>query len=184
MCQLVRSQMDFLSYCLIIPCLFSIWYFSVQALRSNRKGLLFPPGPKPSPFVPLVSAPPSTMTDKIRSLDFKGMKRDFSTATLERKKAASRLVVDDAINDDNSVVALHPDTMEKLQLFRGDTILIKVFLPTLFTPLASGGLNLTLRERAMAEEAILGYLESKDEISDSGQFAAERGLHGFRYIVA
>ncbi|KAM1155835.1 hypothetical protein ACFX13_027265 [Malus domestica] len=65
------------------------------------------------------------MMDKTRSLDFKGMKRDFSTATLERKKAASRLVVDDAINDDNFVVALHPDTMEKLQLFRGDTILIK-----------------------------------------------------------
>ena len=56
----------------------------------------------------------------------KGTKRDFSTAILERKKAANRLVVDDAINDDNSVVALHPDTMEKLQLFRGDTILIKV----------------------------------------------------------
>ncbi|RXI06175.1 hypothetical protein DVH24_018217 [Malus domestica] len=117
--------MDFLSYCLIIPCLFCTWYFSVQALRSNRKGLLFPPGLKSSPFVPLVSVPPSTMMDKTRSLDFKGMKRDFSTATLERKKAASRLVVDDAINDDNSVVALHPDTMEKLQLFRGDTILIK-----------------------------------------------------------
>lgn len=45
---------------------------------------------------------------------------------MERKKAANRLVVDEAVNDDNSVVALHPDTMEKLQLFRGDTILIKV----------------------------------------------------------
>ena len=56
----------------------------------------------------------------------KGTKRDFSTAILERKKAPNRLVVDEAINDDNSVVALHPDTMEKLQLFRGDTILIKV----------------------------------------------------------
>lgn len=56
----------------------------------------------------------------------KGTKRDFSTAILERKKAANRLVVDEAINDDNSVVALHPETMEKLQLFRGDTILIKV----------------------------------------------------------
>ena len=56
----------------------------------------------------------------------KGTKRDFSTAILERKKAANRLVVDEAINDDNSVVSLHPDTMEKLQLFRGDTILIKV----------------------------------------------------------
>lgn len=53
-------------------------------------------------------------------------KRDFSTAILERKKAPNRLVVDEAVNDDNSVVALHPETMEKLQLFRGDTILIKV----------------------------------------------------------
>lgn len=56
----------------------------------------------------------------------KGTKRDFSTAILERKKAPNRLVVDEAVNDDNSVVSLHPDTMEKLQLFRGDTILIKV----------------------------------------------------------
>lgn len=56
----------------------------------------------------------------------KGTKRDFNTAILERKKALNRLVVDEAVNDDNSVVALHPDTMEKLQLFRGDTILIKV----------------------------------------------------------
>jgi len=56
----------------------------------------------------------------------KGVKRDFSTAILERKKAPNRLVVDEAINDNNFVVCLHPDTMEKLQLFRGDTILIKV----------------------------------------------------------
>lgn len=58
----------------------------------------------------------------------KGTKRDFSTAILERKKAPNRLVVDEAINDDNSVVSLNPETMEKLQLFRGDTILIKVML--------------------------------------------------------
>jgi hypothetical protein len=43
-----------------------------------------------------------------------------------RKKSPNRLVVDEAINDDNSVVAMHPDTMEKLQLFLGDTILIKL----------------------------------------------------------
>ncbi|XP_042054259.1 cell division control protein 48 homolog E-like [Salvia splendens] len=59
------------------------------------------------------------------SSDSKGTKRDFSTAILERKKAPNRLVVDEAVNDDNSVVSIHPDTMEKLQLFRGDTILIK-----------------------------------------------------------
>ncbi|KAK3022855.1 hypothetical protein RJ639_046042 [Escallonia herrerae] len=54
-----------------------------------------------------------------------GAKKDFSTAILERKKSPNRLVVDEAVNDDNSVVAMHPSTMEKLQLFRGDTILIK-----------------------------------------------------------
>lgn len=48
----------------------------------------------------------------------------------------------------------------------------------------------------MAEEEILGYLEKNEQISDSGNFAAERGfdhndvvnviksLHGFRYIDA
>ena len=56
----------------------------------------------------------------------KGTKRDFTTAILERKKAPNRLVVDEAVNDDNSVVALNTETMDKLQLFRGDTVLIKV----------------------------------------------------------
>ncbi|KAJ6374332.1 hypothetical protein OIU78_029946 [Salix suchowensis] len=59
------------------------------------------------------------------STDPKSGKKDFSTAILERKKSPNRLVVDEAINDDNSVVAMHPDTMEKLQFFRGDTVLIK-----------------------------------------------------------
>lgn len=55
-----------------------------------------------------------------------GTKRDFSTAILERKKSPNRLIVDEAVNDDNSVVALNLKTMEELQLFRGDTVLIKV----------------------------------------------------------
>lgn len=53
-------------------------------------------------------------------------KKDFSTAILDRKKSPNRLVVDDAVNDDNSVVAIHPNTMDTLQLFRGDTVLLKV----------------------------------------------------------
>jgi len=48
----------------------------------------------------------------------------------------------------------------------------------------------------MAEEAVLDYLQNNDEIKDSGEFAAERGidhneivnvvksLHGFRYVDA
>ncbi|XLR04005.1 hypothetical protein S83_070203, partial [Arachis hypogaea] len=57
--------------------------------------------------------------------DRKSGKKDYSTAILERKKSPNRLVVDEAINNDNSAVSMHLDTMEKLQLFRGDTILIK-----------------------------------------------------------
>ncbi|KAF7035876.1 hypothetical protein CFC21_046662 [Triticum aestivum] len=42
------------------------------------------------------------------------------------KKAANRLVVEEAAtNDDNSVCTLHPDTMEKLSIFKGDIVLLK-----------------------------------------------------------
>lgn len=57
--------------------------------------------------------------------DPKGNKKDYSTAILERKKSPNRLVVDEAINDDNSVVSMHPVKMEELQLFRGEAVLIK-----------------------------------------------------------
>lgn len=49
-------------------------------------------------------------------------------AILERKRAPHRLVVEEAISNDNSVVGLHPDTMERLQMFRGDAVLLKVCL--------------------------------------------------------
>merc|ERR1719472_361203 len=42
-----------------------------------------------------------------------------------KKKNPNRLMVDEATNDDNSVVALNLATMEELQLFRGDTVMIK-----------------------------------------------------------
>lgn len=60
----------------------------------------------------------------------KSSKKDYSTAILDRKKSPNRLVVDEAINDDNSVITMHPNTMEKLQFFRGDTVLVKVTLPS------------------------------------------------------
>ncbi|KAH3759746.1 cell division cycle protein 48-like [Pelomyxa schiedti] len=52
-------------------------------------------------------------------------KKDYSTAILERKKAPNRLFVEEATQDDNSVVGLHQSKMDELQLFRGDTVLIK-----------------------------------------------------------
>lgn len=54
-----------------------------------------------------------------------GDKKDISTAIMDKKKSPNRLVVDDALNDDNSVVSLSPAKMEELQLFRGDTVLLK-----------------------------------------------------------
>ena len=43
----------------------------------------------------------------------------------EKKLSPNRLVVDEARNDDNSVVCLSPAKMAELELFRGDTILLK-----------------------------------------------------------
>lgn len=60
-----------------------------------------------------------------QSVDSKKKNEDYSTAILNRKKAANRLMVEESINDDNSIASLHPNTMEKLQLFNGDTVLIK-----------------------------------------------------------
>ncbi|TXG47767.1 hypothetical protein EZV62_027061 [Acer yangbiense] len=43
----------------------------------------------------------------------------------ETKKRPNRLIVEEAIVDDNSVIALHPNIVEELGLFCGDTVLIK-----------------------------------------------------------
>ncbi|KAI3629970.1 hypothetical protein MIR68_008608 [Amoeboaphelidium protococcarum] len=50
---------------------------------------------------------------------------DIATAILNRKAAPNKLMVDDATNDDNSVCTMSTATMEKLELFRGDTVLVK-----------------------------------------------------------
>jgi len=41
------------------------------------------------------------------------------------KKRPNRLMVEDATNDDNSVIALSQTKMDELQLFRGDSVLLK-----------------------------------------------------------
>lgn len=50
---------------------------------------------------------------------------DLATAILKRKDRPNRLLVEEASNDDNSVVALSQAKMDELQLFRGDTVLLK-----------------------------------------------------------
>ena len=51
--------------------------------------------------------------------------KDLTTAIMNKKRSPNRLLVDEATNDDNSVIALSTAKMEELQLFRGDTVLIK-----------------------------------------------------------
>jgi Cell division protein 48 (CDC48), N-terminal domain len=51
--------------------------------------------------------------------------KDICTGIMDKKKAPNRLIVDEARNDDNSVVSLSAAKMEELQLFRGDTVLLK-----------------------------------------------------------
>ncbi|RWS17148.1 transitional endoplasmic reticulum ATPase-like protein [Dinothrombium tinctorium] len=59
------------------------------------------------------------MTDK------KPNPEDLATAILKTKTKPNRLIVEEAVNDDNSVVALSQAKMDELQLFRGDTVLLK-----------------------------------------------------------
>ena len=49
----------------------------------------------------------------------------MATAILRSKAKPNRLLVEEAVNDDNSVVALSQEKMDELQLFRGDTVLLK-----------------------------------------------------------
>ncbi|GBM92712.1 Transitional endoplasmic reticulum ATPase [Araneus ventricosus] len=50
---------------------------------------------------------------------------ELATAILKTKQKPNRLIVEEAVNDDNSVVDLSQSKMNELQLFRGDTILLK-----------------------------------------------------------
>lgn len=52
-------------------------------------------------------------------------KKDFSTAILDRKKAPNRLLVEDATNDDNSVVQLSQKKMDELKIFKAETVILK-----------------------------------------------------------
>jgi len=54
-----------------------------------------------------------------------GKADDLATAILKKKERPNRLIVDEAANDDNSVVALSQAKMDELELFRGDSVLLK-----------------------------------------------------------
>uniref|UniRef100_A0A8D3DWQ2 Transitional endoplasmic reticulum ATPase n=1 Tax=Scophthalmus maximus TaxID=52904 RepID=A0A8D3DWQ2_SCOMX len=50
---------------------------------------------------------------------------DLSTAILKQKHRPNRLVVDEVTNEDSSIVSLSQGKMEELQLFRGDTVVLR-----------------------------------------------------------
>ena len=50
---------------------------------------------------------------------------ELGTAILTRSPSLTVCSVEDAVNDDNSVVTLSLAKMDELQLFRGDTVLLK-----------------------------------------------------------
>merc|ERR1712004_641573 len=66
-----------------------------------------------------------TMPPKAKDAAAAAKGDDLATAILEKKDRPNRLIVDEAANDDNSVVALSQAKMDELELFRGDSVLLK-----------------------------------------------------------
>lgn len=52
-------------------------------------------------------------------------KKDVSTAILDVKKAPNKLIVEEALNDENSSIQLSQAKMSELKIFKGDAIFIK-----------------------------------------------------------
>lgn len=50
---------------------------------------------------------------------------NLATAILNQKVKPNRLIVEDAINDDNSIITLAQSKMDELQLFRADSVIVK-----------------------------------------------------------
>lgn len=49
----------------------------------------------------------------------------FSTNVKEAKSRPNRLIVEEAVNDDNSIITLSQAKMDELQLFRADSVIVK-----------------------------------------------------------
>jgi len=52
-------------------------------------------------------------------------KDHLSTAILKQKSKPNRLIVEESINDDNSIITLSQAKMDELQLFRADSVIVK-----------------------------------------------------------
>jgi len=52
-------------------------------------------------------------------------KDNLATAILRQKHKPNRLIVEEALNDDNSIITLSQTKMDELQLFRADSVIVK-----------------------------------------------------------
>lgn len=50
---------------------------------------------------------------------------NLATAILKQKEKPNRLIVEETINDDNSIITLSQKKMDELQLFRADSVIVK-----------------------------------------------------------
>eukprot|EP01054_Gregarina_sp_Poly1_P008132 Gregarina_sp_Poly_1__8131@NODE_46_length_17826_cov_295_961822_g40_i0_p2_GENE_NODE_46_length_17826_cov_295_961822_g40_i0NODE_46_length_17826_cov_295_961822_g40_i0_p2_ORF_typecomplete_len812_score159_80AAA/PF00004_29/1_1e44AAA/PF00004_29/9_6e42AAA_lid_3/PF17862_1/1_6e15AAA_lid_3/PF17862_1/5_6e14CDC48_N/PF02359_18/3_5e25RuvB_N/PF05496_12/7_5e12RuvB_N/PF05496_12/7_7e10AAA_2/PF07724_14/5_2e09AAA_2/PF07724_14/4_5e06AAA_5/PF07728_14/9_6e09AAA_5/PF07728_14/4_7e06CDC48_2/PF02933_17/4_5e15AAA_16/PF13191_6 len=71
------------------------------------------------------SAAPKLVTDNNGMPAAKGKDTALSAAPPQKKRAPNRLIVDEAVDDDNSVVGLSMKKMEELNFFRADIVKIK-----------------------------------------------------------
>lgn len=60
-----------------------------------------------------------------KPVDSKGDQDNLATAILQQKLKPNRLLVEDAINDDNSIITLSQAKMDELQLFRADSVIVR-----------------------------------------------------------
>jgi transitional endoplasmic reticulum ATPase len=64
-------------------------------------------------------------TPEVKQDNATGATAEASKPGPQKKRSPHRLVVEEATNDDNSIIALSPAKMEELGLFRGDNVLVK-----------------------------------------------------------
>jgi transitional endoplasmic reticulum ATPase len=53
------------------------------------------------------------------------VKKEPTDLDRKAKSGPNRLLVDDSVNDDSSIIALSQQKMDELRLFRGDSVLLK-----------------------------------------------------------
>ena len=101
----------------------------IQTENSSNNIFLFLSSPTLRPIQYITNMADEQPEPTLESIVHKDGPSDVKEAILSSgtnmKRAANRLVVDDSTNDDNSVVSLSADKMEELQLFRGDTVMLK-----------------------------------------------------------